>query len=122
MGIRFLLDEHLRGPLWRAVRWHNSRGVHPLDVVRVGDPVDLRLGAEDPDILLWAEQLDRIVVTHDPDSMPAHLADHLASGHHSPGVFLCRSQSTLPQIVDFLVAVAYASEPDEWRDRLVFIP
>jgi len=122
MALRYLLDEHLRGPLWRAIDWHNRRGVYPFDVVRVGDPADLPLGSLDPDILLWAEREDRIVVTHDPDTMPSHLADHLATGHHSPGVFMLRPHSTLPQIVSFLVDAAYASEPAEWQDRVEFIP
>ncbi len=50
--LRYVLDEHLRGPLWRAIQWHNSSGVYPLDVVRVGDPADLPLGMEDPALFL----------------------------------------------------------------------
>jgi hypothetical protein len=42
--IRFVLDEHLRGPLWRAGQRHNARAEDPIDVVRVGDPPDLPLG------------------------------------------------------------------------------
>src|SRR4051794_27117502 len=109
MVLRYLLDENLRGPLWRAIQWHNSRGQHPLDVMRVGDPADLPLGCEDPDILLWSEREQRILVTHDPDTMPRHLADHLNASHHSPGIFMLRPHCTLPQIVTFLVDAAYAS-------------
>jgi hypothetical protein len=122
MTLRYVLDEQLRGPLWRALQWHNSQGIHPLDAVRVGDPAGLPLGTPDPDLLLWAEREQRILVTYDHDTMPAHLADHLAAGHHSPGVFLIRPHSTLPQIVTFLRDAAYASEPGEWQDRVQFIP
>jgi hypothetical protein len=52
----FLLDEHLRGPLWLAILRHNSQGGLPIDVVRVGDSPDLPLGSTDLDILLWAER------------------------------------------------------------------
>lgn len=51
MTLRYLLDEHLRGPLWRAIQWHNNSGVYPLDVVRVGDPPELPLGSDDPTLL-----------------------------------------------------------------------
>lgn len=122
MPLRYLLDEHLRVPLWRAIQWHNSSGVYPLDVVRVGDPADLPLGSDDPILLLWAEREQRVLVTNDPDTMPRHLADHLAAGRHSPGVFMLRPYSTLPQILSFLQDAAYASEPEEWQDRIVFIP
>jgi hypothetical protein len=122
MALGFVLDEHLRGPLWRALQWHNSSGVYPLDVVRVGDPADLPLGTGDPGLLLWAEREQRILVTHDADSMPMHLADHLTAGQDSPGVFMIRRHSTLPQIVSFLCDAAYASEAWEWEDRIQFIP
>jgi hypothetical protein len=122
MALRYVFDEHLRGPLWHAIQWHNTSGVYPLDVVRVGEPADLPLGSDDPALLLWTEGAERILVTHDLDTMAAHLADHLAAGGHSPGVFMIRPHSTLPQLVAFLRDAAYASEPAEWRDRIQFIP
>jgi Domain of unknown function (DUF5615) len=115
MPLRYVLDEHLRGPLWRAIQSHNSAGVYPLDVVRVGDPIDLPLGTDDPTLLSWAEREQRILVTFDPDTMPLHLADHLAAGLHSSGVFMIRPRSALPQLVGFLRDAAYASEPAEWQ-------
>lgn len=60
MPLSYLLDEHLRGPLWRAVCRHNAMGVYVLNVVRVGDGPDLPRGAHDADILIWAEQAGRI--------------------------------------------------------------
>jgi hypothetical protein len=122
MVLRYVLDEHLRGPLWRAIQWHNSSGFYPFDVVRVGDPVDLPLGADDSALLCWAEREQRIIVTHDLDTMTTHLRVHAASGRHSPGVFMIRHRCTLPQIVTFLRDAAYASEPAEWQDRIQFIP
>jgi hypothetical protein len=122
MVLRYLLDEHLRGPLRRAVQWHNSRGSYPLDVVRVGDFVDLQLGTSDSAILLWAEREERILVSYDRNTLAKHLADHLDQGHHSPGIFLIRPFRSLPEIVSFLVEAAYASDPSEWRDRAVYIP
>lgn len=54
--------------------------------------------------------------------MPAHLADHLASGGHSPGIFILRSRYRVEEVIEFLQAAAYASEPSEWQDRVAFIP
>jgi hypothetical protein len=63
MALTYVLDEHLRGALWHALRQHNAGGVNVVDVDRVGDPPDLPLGTTDPDLLLWAEREGRVVVT-----------------------------------------------------------
>lgn len=118
----YLLDEHLRGPLWRAVVWHNRRGVYPVDVVRVGDPPDLPLGTEDPQLLLWAEQEGRVLVTIDRRTIVRHLETHLHAGRHSPGVFLIRRNTPFSRIAEFLVVAAHASDSHEWTDRVFFIP
>ncbi len=59
----FVLDEHLRGPLWDAIQAHNAKPVAvPNLVSRAGDSPYLPLGMDDPDILQWAEQKDFIGV------------------------------------------------------------
>jgi hypothetical protein len=63
MALTFLLDENLRGPLWQAILQNNLRGGAWLDVVRVGDPPDLPLAADDAAILAWAQREGRILVT-----------------------------------------------------------
>jgi hypothetical protein len=108
--------------LWTAIQTHNSRGIDPIDVVRVGGPADLPLGTKDPALLLWAERNDRILVARDYQTLPGHLADHLRAGHSSPGIFSVRPRPSLPGVVDFLIIAAYASNPDEWRDAIWFIP
>ena len=101
---------------------HNQASVYPLDAIRVGDPPDLPLGSIDPEILLWSEREDRILVSFDKTTLAGHLAAHLRAGHHSPGVFMLRRGTRLSQIVDHLALVAYASDAWEWQDRIEFIP
>ena len=120
MALRFLIDENLRGRLWSAIQRHNARGQHEVDAVRVGDGDALPLGAPDPDILVWAEQQDRILVTSDRSTMEAHLRSHLAAGHHSPGVFSLPQMGSVREVVEFLALSAYASDPLEWRDRIEY--
>jgi hypothetical protein len=122
MPLRYVLDEHLRGELWQAVQSHNARGAYPLNVVRVGDPPGLPLGADDPDVLRWAEREGRVLVSRDEGTLKTHLADHLRTGRHSPGVFLIRRGSALADVAFFLVAAAYASEAVEWQDQYRYIP
>jgi hypothetical protein len=119
--LRYLFDENLRGLLWRHDQRHNVRGIDPIDVARIGDPGALPLGSLDPEILRWAEQANRILVSRDERTLGTHLADHLASGGRCPGIFLVRVVP-LATIVEFLACAAYASEGAEWENQITFIP
>ena len=122
MALRFVLDENQRGLLWRAIVRHNQQTAYPIDVVRVGDPEDLPLGADDADILIWCEREDRILITFDKSTLAGHLAAHLQAGRHCPGIFTLRRASRLSQIVAYLAIVAHASEAWEWADRIEYVP
>ncbi len=121
MPLRYLFDEHLRGPLWRTARRYNIDAAESLDVVRVGDLPDLPLEVDDPSILRWTEQENRILVTLDQHTMPIHLAEHLAAGRHCPGIFMVRMDASVRQMIEFLLLAACASEPLEWIDRIEFV-
>jgi hypothetical protein len=120
--LRCVLDENLRGVLWRAIQHHNARSTFPLDVVRVGDPPDLPLRTVDPDILVWAEREARIFVSLDKTTLPGHLAQHHQQGHHSPGIFIVVQSRKLSDILDYLTFAAYAGYPLDYADGIRFIP
>src|SRR5687768_549907 len=122
MPLRFLLDEHLRGAPWDIIQRHNLSGADPIDAVRVGDPADLPLGSDDPQLLRWAERQQRILLSEDKSTLPTHLSDHLAGGGHSPGIMIVRAGTSFPALLSFLVLAAYVTEPSEWEDQLVYIP
>jgi predicted nuclease of predicted toxin-antitoxin system len=120
--LRFLLDEHLRGPLWSAIQRHNLQGGLPIDAVRVGDPPDLPLSSDDMQILEWAEREDRIVITEDKHTMPAHLTARLRVGHQSPGILMIRGGCSLSQLVRILELVAHAGQPADYKNGVTYVP
>jgi hypothetical protein len=122
MPLCYVLDEHLRRILWNAIQQHNAGGIDLLDVVRVGDPADLPLGTKDPELLLWAEREQRVLVTRDGSTMPGHLAAHLAAGRHSLGILILRPGHPLPQLLFYLALAAYILDPAELRDQYRYLP
>src|SRR5260370_41817492 len=110
MGLSYVLDEHLRRRLWKALVKHNSLGIDPVDVIRVGDSTSFPLGMDDRSLLLSAEREKRILITRDARSMPKHFAAHFRAGHHLPGIFLIRPKAVLGQVIAFLVYAAYSSK------------
>ena len=123
MPIAFVLDEHQRGKLiWQAIRHHNLGGGLPIDATRVGDPSDLPLGSSDPEILVWADRYERIILTEDFQTFPGMLTMHLFAGRSSPGVFLIRRRATVIAVLSWLELVVADDQPDAWRDRAILIP
>ena len=122
MPLIYVLDENLRGPLWNLVARQNRAGDYPIDAVRVGDADAVPLGTKDPQLLRWAEEQGRILVSEDRRSMSRHLADHLAAGHHAPGVMTLKRGVSLREIAQFLALAAYATDPAEWADQNRFVP
>jgi hypothetical protein len=120
-AIRYVIDENLRGFILRYLTRHNAKGLYPIDVVRVGDEDGPPLSVSDPEMLIWTERSERILISHDFKTLPGHLADHLAAGRHSPGIFIARAAPER-EIVEFLVVAAYASKPEEWQDQITVIP
>jgi len=90
--------------------------------VRVGDPPDLPLSSDDQQILEWAENKDRIVITEDKHTMPAALAAHLQAGHQSPGVFMIRGGFSLGQLVSILELVGHAGQAADYRNAVTYVP
>ncbi|MBM4093944.1 MAG: hypothetical protein FJ276_31735, partial [Planctomycetes bacterium] len=72
--LRLLADENFNGDIVRGLLLRQP----DIDIVRVQD-VELA-GAGDPDILAWAAENDRVVLTHDRATMPSHAHERVTPG------------------------------------------
>ena len=92
----------------------------PLIDFQTGESAQLR-SLPDPDVLTLAASLGRILVSHDYRTMPTHFAEYLASGHHTPDIFLLHQTRPIAEAIEVLRLVWEASGPDEWRDLLSYL-
>ena len=76
-------------------------------------------GIADPEVLAIAAEQKRILVTHDFQTMPRHLADYLATGATSPGVLLVKQRTPIRQAIEGLILAWAASEPQDWQNRVM---
>jgi predicted nuclease of predicted toxin-antitoxin system len=82
MLVRLLIDQDFDHDILRGL----MRRVPDLDVVTTHEA---GLGeAPDRELLDWAAQSGRIVVTHDRKTMPQHAAARIAAGERMCGVFV----------------------------------
>ena len=79
-------------------------------------------GIPDPDVLALAAEQDRILVTHDRQTMPWHFAEFLMSERSCPGVFLVSQHAAIGEVIDALVLIWAGSDAEEWKNRIVNIP
>jgi hypothetical protein len=113
---RFLADEDLRGSIVRAVR-----GRAPL--AEVATVVEMGwASAPDSEVLEFAWQHRWLLVSHDVTTMKAFAAERIADGRGVHGLFLVPQRSKLPLIAECLELIWAASEFEEWRNRIVYLP
>ena len=93
-----------------------------LTVWAIGDPNTPAKGTLDPEILIWCEKHNFILVTNNRRSMPVHLADHLAQGNHIPGIFQLNPNMSVGETLEELVLAALASLEGEYCDRISYLP
>lgn len=79
-------------------------------------------GVPDPRVLTLAAEQDRILVSHDFQTMPRHFGEFLATRGSSPGVFLVKQSSPVGKVIDELVLIWVASDAEEWKGRILEIP
>jgi hypothetical protein len=91
-----------------------------LDIVRLQD-VDLS-GADDPTILEWAAQENRVLLTHDVTTITKYAYERVHAGKRMPGVFeVSRSVSVGGAIEDVLLLVECSLE-GEWEGKVQYLP
>jgi uncharacterized protein DUF5615 len=116
---RFLTDEDFANDIIKGLRLR----LPLIDIVRVQD-VGL-LHAPDPDVLAFAREHDRILLTHDSHTMPVHFVASLPNipqGHHSPGVMWLEQETPIGRAIAAVELVWSCSSHAEWRDRFTYLP
>ena len=113
---RFLADEDLRHAIVLAVR-----RLEPLvQVITVRD-ASLR-AASDGEVLAFAANEGWLVLSHDVNTMRAVAVRRVAEGLPMPGLFLIPQIRSTTAAAESLRVIWSASEFEEWRDRIVYLP
>lgn len=80
-------------------------------------------GPLDPTVLAWAAEQQRIVLTHDRQTMSGHAYDRVVQGLPMPGVFVVSTQLSVGKAIDDILTLALCRlTDDEWKDQVIFIP
>lgn len=114
--LRLLADENFNGEIVRGLLLRQPG----LDIVRVQD-IGLA-GAEDPEILGWAAENRRIVLTHDLATMSDYAFERVAAAEDMAGVFILNDRFPIGRAIEEILIMATCTEQEEWSGRAVHLP
>jgi hypothetical protein len=114
--LRLLIDQDLDHDILRGL----LRRVPDLDAITA---YEVGKGqATDPELLAWAAEAGRVLVTHDRRTMPSHAARRLAAGDDISGVIIVSRRVPINTAIQELEIVVLCSDQHEWRNLVLHIP
>ena len=111
-----LADENFNYEIVRGLR----RRLPGLNLLTVRE-AEL-LGIADPELLEWAAQQGRILLTHDVKTMTKFAYDRINAGAPMPGVFVLAATLPISIAIEEIVLHYECSEPHEWLDTVHYLP
>jgi hypothetical protein len=96
------------------------RRLPELDIVRVQD-VGLR-NTDDPEILEWAANEGRILLTHDVATITMYAYERINQEMPMTGVVEVIATAPIGKIIDDLELFICCSDPEEYEGLILFIP
>ena len=114
--LKILIDQSLDLDILRGL----TRRIPQLDAVTANEIGMSK--ATDPELLTWAAQAGRIIVTYDRKTMPRHAADLLSKGDRIAGLFIALTSLPLHQVIEELEVMITCSENDEWLNVIRYLP
>ncbi|MDJ1177236.1 DUF5615 family PIN-like protein [Roseofilum capinflatum] len=114
--MRLLTDENFNGAILRGL----IRRLPELDIVRVQD-VGL-MNADDPDILEWAANEGRILLTHDVATITMYAYERVNQGLPMIGVVEVIATAPIGRIINDLELFVLCSQPEDYENQVLFIP
>lgn len=108
------MDVHVRRAVTDGLR---LRGI---DVLTAQDDGATLL--EDSDLLNRATNLDRVLFTQDKDFLRETKRRQQAGEHFAGVVYAHQLNITIAECIGDLELIAKATGPDDWHDRVMFLP
>ncbi|MEM7113944.1 MAG: DUF5615 family PIN-like protein, partial [Chloroflexota bacterium] len=106
--MKFLTDENFEGAIFRGL----LRRKPDIDLVRVQD-VGL-MEADGPEILAWAAQEGRILLTHDRRTMPRYAYERMADSKSITSMIVIKAAISVGQAIEEILLIEAISTPEEW--------
>jgi hypothetical protein len=113
---RFLADENFNGRIIRGL----ERAVASLDLVRAQD---VGLGSvSDSDLLAWAAENGRVILTHDIRTLVPDAQNRVAAGLVMPGVVAVRDTLPIGEVIADLIVIVETGIVADLDGQVLYLP
>ena len=109
---KFLADENFNYDIVRGL----LRQLPDLDIVTAQDVGLTR--ADDPEVLQWAAQEGRVVLTHDLETMTDYAYERIRAGQFMPGVVEVSPLIQIGSAIEGIIILILGSFEDEWENQV----
>jgi predicted nuclease of predicted toxin-antitoxin system len=116
MTIRLLADENFRYAIFQGLRERAPN----LDIIRVQDVGFAN--TDDPLILAWAAQENRIVLTHDANTMTDFAYERVRAGQGMSGVIEVSLKVPIGKAIEEILILDTCTEADELEGQVIYLP
>ncbi len=114
--LRILIDENLDQRILRGLRLQLPN----LDYVIVQE-TELQ-SSGDSALLVWAAEHQRIIVTHDVNTLPTYAYERIRMGEPVAGVIIVPEQLAIGIAIEELAVLIECSELAELVDQVKYVP
>ena len=114
--IAFLADENLKRKIISGLLRRNPL----IDVVRAQD-VGL-IGVDDRILLQWAARRQRVLLTHDVQSVIGFAWEAVRASEPMAGVIVLGRNLRVSQAIEELLLISECTEPEEWAGVVAYLP
>ncbi len=115
--LKLLADVNFNNDILRGVLRRNPA----VNVVRAQDIPEVS-GQDDPTVLAWSAQDNRVLLTHDVRTITKYAYERTAAGLPMPGVFEIKRTVPLSIAIDEILILAECSEDGEWEGQVRYLP
>lgn len=109
-------DENFNNDIVRALLRHRP----DLDIVRIQDTEIA--GADDPTVLDWVAQKDRIILSHDVTTLTRYAYERVQDNLPMPGIVEVSRSVPIRTAIDDIILLVECSEGGEWEGQILYLP
>jgi predicted nuclease of predicted toxin-antitoxin system len=114
--LKLLADENFDNTILRGL----LRRQPDIDIIRVQD-TEL-YGANDPTVLAWAAQENRVLLTHDVATITRYAYERITKEQAMPGVVEVVSGSQVGRVIEDILMLLECSLDGELANQIYYLP